>query len=830
MRTGILLSFLLIIQLAGRLPAQGPALHTMFLERPLPAPGTAVEFNAPILRWPYQKGKGVTYEVRLSQDARFPASSTLSATGLTGAFFNPHRSLDTGTWFWQYRVSGKTWSSVLDFTVPPDALEMVSPPAAAFLASLPAEHPRILPNHPGQDLSGLSRHPEATAILAGARQALSQQLFTEKDAAPLAEGATPGQQQKIAQDAVVFLGKNVQELVLSSCQAYLLTHDQRYADKAKAMAMEVASWDPNGISGSADFTDGACMYSMALVFDTFYDQLPPKDRRLLLTAIKSRASGFYHHWVNSIESKVLSGHVWQLLLNSFFKTAIALYHHEPEAQQWLTYAYELFLARAPVLGGLDGGWAEGASYFWMNMETLIEIPAKIKSYSGFDFIAAHPWYRNQANGLIYHVPPGSSADGFGDNTEELFAPLPAHAAFAATMAGLTQDPGYHWYAATVRELHDPDLAREPVLRWFRLVNSAPLPSPAGPIRLPMGNLSREVGVAALHTHPTQPAENLMVTMRASPFGSYGHQLADQNTFNILLGGQRVFYRTGYKVAMNDPHRLGWSKHTKSHNGILVNGHGQPYSAEAYGYFSRFLSGESIAYMKGDASAAYQSAETGENHGVQKFLRHIVLLKPDLVVIYDELEAAAASEWSWLLHSLDSMQLDTANHRFATTVSTGHGTGRLWSSTPLKWQLTDKFEVPVKGFRNYPGMRHKKYEDNQWHLKATSRAPVKSTRFLAVMQVSKDSVPLFTEATRLAGITELTVGDWKISAALDPAALPGLEIRSRSGKAAFTAYNPDFEFQGRHYKGVAPQSSKLAELVNGRIIFTETADEPPPAIR
>ncbi|MEZ4902107.1 MAG: hypothetical protein R2822_10295 [Spirosomataceae bacterium] len=81
------------------------------------------------------------------------------------------------------------------------------------------------------------------------------------------------------------------------------------------------------------------------------------------------------------------------------------------------------------------------------------------------------------------------------------------------------------------------------------------------------------------------------------FGAYGHILSDQNTFNILVGGKRLFYRTGYKVAMDDPHRLGWSKHTKSQNGILINGEGQPYSAEAYGYFSRFLQGEELATSK-----------------------------------------------------------------------------------------------------------------------------------------------------------------------------------------------------------------------------------------
>src|SRR5690606_38947541 len=179
---------------------------------------------------------------------------------------------------------------------------------------------------------------------------------------------------------------------------------------------------------------------MALVFDTFYDSLTAEQKSILLAAIKTRAKGFYKSWVNNIESKVLSGHVWQLLLNEFFKTSLALYKHVPEAATWLSYAYELFLARAPVLGGLDGGWAEGASYFTMNMETLVEIPSKIKAYTGFDFMNAHPWYTNEADNLIYQFPAGSSADGYGDNTEGLFEPPASYAAFATEMARLTQNP------------------------------------------------------------------------------------------------------------------------------------------------------------------------------------------------------------------------------------------------------------------------------------------------------------------------------------------------------------------------------------------------------
>ena len=813
--------------------AQGKAIYNMFLEEPVPANGTTVLFNAPVLRWPYQKGKQVKYEVQLSQNKNFEGNSTISAQGLIGAIFNPHKSLAVGVWYWHYKVTGKDWSGVQQFTVSDNALPMVSPSSDKFLSGISQSHPRILVNGKNDIVTKLSSKPDAKAILTEADSALIQTLFSEADATPSAKGENDNQDKKLNSDAIVALGYSVNGMILPLCQAYLLTGNKSYREKAIAMAMRVAGWDPKGVTGSRDFTDGMCMYDMALVFDTFYDDLTQTQKDTLQKAITIRASQFYKSWINNIESKVLSGHVWQLILNEFVKTGIALYNHEPEAAKWLSYAYDLFLARSPVLGGEDGGWAEGAFYFQMNMETLVEIPAFIKQYTGFDFIQSHPWYRNQADWMIYHFPASSSADGYGDNTEELFEPPASYASFANVMAKLTRNPKYVWYANQLAKQQKTDLRKEPVLRWFRLKHTEYIPMPVvtDTIHFAMGNLSKEAGVAALHTDPSHTKNDLMIAMRTSPFGAYGHILADQNTFNILFGGKRLFYRTGYKVAMDDPHRLGWSKHTKSMNGVLINGQGQPYSAEAYGYFSRFLQGEKLAYMKGDASTAYQSVETKEDYGVTKFDRHIILLKPGIIVIYDELESKTEANWSWLIHSLQDMKLDSLHNTFTSTIEGAKGVGKLWSSQSFVWNITNKFEVPAVIFRNYKGMRTKKYEDTQWHLKATNKDKNARVRFLSVIQVGKDGTTLpFKESQMVDGITRVTIGDWQIEATLSYNQLPQLQIRSVSGNTVFAAYGNEIRFKGQSYTGKITGSSKLVELVNGKIKFSEMGDEPLSPIR
>ena len=97
--------------------------------------------------------------------------------------------------------------------------------------------------------------------------------------------------------------------------------------------------------------------------------------------------------------------------------------------------------------------------------------------------------------------------------------------------------------------------------------------------------------------------------------------------------------------MGDPHFLGWYKHTQGHNGVLIDGHGQPFSDGAFGWIPRNIQGEQISYAVGDASYAYSGIVDGKeiDHGMKLFRRHYLMLRPSIIIIYDELEADHAAE-------------------------------------------------------------------------------------------------------------------------------------------------------------------------------------------
>jgi hypothetical protein len=579
-----------------------PVLHPRFRQWPSPAMNIEVKHNPPVLFWPMAAGKNITYDIKLSQDLRYD-TYVLRVNNIPWTFYNPHRALTPGTWYWQYRIHNGDWSKMFQFRISPDATRKASPPACDFLSSVPGVHPRVLIRK--KEVSEFARRavrsPDAQVILREADTFLCSALPDEKPMGKMNISLKrydtirdPYERKRIQTDSKA-LGFHVFSAIKLFCEAYLLTGDKKYRDKGIAWAMRVAEWDPDSGSAISDFGDAGCMLAMALAFDTFNGQLSASEKQLLLTRISIRANRFYDSWINKVDAKVLSNHVWQYILDYFFQTALAVHGEIKDADKWLIYAYELWMARAPVLGGENGGWANGAPYFRLNMETLLDIPMAIKDFTGYDFIHSTRWYAKNPSWMYYSFPPGSFCDGFGDNAESMDSPGADYLAYADALSKLTGNRLAATYAHQIEQVERLKLTDADMLRWFRLRY---LMHKARPVILPDDSLPSlmvfpDVGVAEIHSDISHLHKDLMISMRSSPYGTYSHMLADQNTFNILYGGKRLFYISGRKVFMKARERLEWYKATIGHNGILVDHTGQGFGPEYYGWIPRSLNGKSL---------------------------------------------------------------------------------------------------------------------------------------------------------------------------------------------------------------------------------------------
>ncbi|MEQ9289619.1 MAG: DUF4962 domain-containing protein [Cyclobacteriaceae bacterium] len=775
---------------------------------PFPSSGK-VNINSPHFMWSpvyskktgansYEWDDGFQYRVRISKDREFKDATTISSEVQDWTFFNPHKKLEKGVWYWQYaevdRQKGQErWSEAIKFEIDGNEREFVTPDPDVFTQRIPMSHPRFLAtkdeigklNFPEEKKSSFlinmdrkigEKFPETLIYNDGKVLDRKKKELNDKNYHRYVDKATKEKYRPHVQQAIYFI------------KAFLITGDQKYEKEVlrRYFYLKEQYNDINKAGLTNDFTKGYYYSLVTNVFDVFYENLEEDERRYMLDILVENQNETYHHFLYYSVTELMSSHKWQHHIRNFFTTSISLLHHTPEAEKWTKYIYDLWTIRAPTGSLDDGAWVAGNGYMGANIESLFVMPFLLSKYSGVDYFE-DPWYKNVPAYLFLTSPVGHIAGGFGDNADTKITPT-------ISLVGALNDVKNNGYSQAYIELDEKFgtgylKSRQTIdkggnIYWFQ---NQSLNFDKGEIDsqpLQRARVFRDAGIAAMHTNIREPDENLMLSFRSSPFGVSGHAHACQNTFNIQYGGEPLFFRSGYYSSGLDHHSLQSYRHTRAHNGILVDGIGTSMFADGYGWIPRFIDSENISYVMGDASNAYDGTMARDEHrekgefwkvdftpengfgkpGVKKFRRHVTLLRPDIIVIYDELEAAKPVTWSWLIHSKDTLAQHQDNSLY-TENQKGKGLLNLFSSSPLKPTVTDQFYAPAVDWLGNGEKKGMKYT-NHWHGKMDSKKSEK-VRFLAVIQVvDKSSYSNFHPIAR-SGNGRYKVGDWTISAQLDP---------------------------------------------------------------
>ena len=803
-------------------------IYTVTRNTPSPSNGESPKFNSPSFQWPSKKN--ATYRIRISTSKKFD-QALIEKANIAFAIFNPHQQLSQGKWYWQYKINQENWNPIDSFDIDTSTRIFPTHPIEKIISNIPGAHPRVLVNQ--SEINDFritaSKTKEASAIINEANKTLMTPIPKETDALPKYQGKNKFQNEKIASLASKWSGRKIQETLNIFSQAFILTGDVKYFKVAKLWMLEVATWDPLGPSHTNNFGDAGIMSSMAIGLDSFWDLLTESERNLIKKNISTRADQFYKLWMNQVEARSSSMHVWQHIMHNLLETGLALKGEHPTAENWIEYIYEIWIAQSPKMAEEDGAWINGSAYFGMNALSLIDIPTIFKKLSGVDFMTA-PWFQNNPKWLIYSFPPNSTSDGFGNDGEKYKFPWINYAGYTDALARLTNNPSAAWYANAVAKSVGKDIADDAEFRWFRIRDGIKKTTALKSAPFKQDAFFPEVGVGYMHTNVQDTKSDLFFSLRSSPFGPLAHTHADHNTFNIAYGGKRLFYNTGYRPAMGDPHFLGWYKHTQAHNGVLIDGHGQPFSDGAFGLIPRSIQGEQISYAVGDASNAYSGIVDGKeiDHGMKLFRRHYLMLRPSIIIIYDELEADHAAEWSWLLHNYNGFTMDAKTQTVFAENETAKAQVTLISSTDIHLNVTDQFSVPVDNWAN------KINEDgdtlsfvNQWHLKAASKQKTEKMRYLAVLQIKPDG--RFEKIIKSNNNGDITVGNYRIKANMNVNEAAHIQINNIENTLSFVS-SGTLLFEKNKYIGTDIKSAKLMEKKDGKIIFKEAVDEMPPAMK
>ena len=125
--------------------------------------------------------------------------------------------------------------------------------------------------------------------------------------------------------------------------------------------------------------------------------------------------------------------------------------------------------------------------------------------------------------------------------------------------------------------------------------------------------------------------------------------------------------------------------------------------------------------------------------LNKFVRHILFLRPAVFLLLDELEAVQPSNFQWMIHAFEEMKVINSQ-----IISSRKGSQlEVYLNSPVKLQLsqTDRFDTPYnKGIPE----EFQKNVAPQWHVTAETIEPQQKIRIAAVMVVSGPEETIRTE--------------------------------------------------------------------------------------
>ena len=682
-----------------------------------PADGAAVALNPPSFTWVHERD-AAAYTLQWARSADFSGAVTVDKLPWTA--YSHNRPLPPGVWFWRYRITDRqgeksAWSRTRTFTISASAVEFPKPDLDEMRNRIGSSHPRLF-------VRGEDRGKFRQWAASGGRdawQALKREADRVAAGTPIPEPTEMGSAAN--PKTVQFWWPNRVQTERACMEAeavafaFWLTGEAQYGAAARRYALHLASWNPDGPTNWR-LNDEAAMpilFRLARVYDWAYDALAAEDRARIQTAMRRRGSDAWRYGLGSGVGHINSpyGSHANRAWHKLGEVAIAGLDDIPEADTWLRFALDKFWGVYPVWSDDDGGWHEGVSY-WASYNTKVTWWLDIMTRYGID-VFKKPYFAHAADYLLYTAPPGSPDSGFGDLS---FTP-PSHGmAVVEYYARRTRNPAWAWWAAQWGIKAD---ASEPVLAFLR---DASRVDPQPPANLPPSKVFRGIGVAILNSDLTDSARNVQVRFKSSPFGRQSHGHDPHNSFTLNAYGEQLLVNNVYRDLYGSPFHAQWCWETKSQNAMLVNGQGQKvHSAEPFGRISNFQLTDSLDWVTGEATEAYQGK-------LRSYLRHVILVKPDVVLNVDEVETAAASAFQFMLHGQGKFEVNGQQLRLDRPKA-----GVLIdyiSAEALSLRQWDGYDPPpgsgnaANVSRQFPG---------QWHIEAATAALAAKAFVVAVLR-------------------------------------------------------------------------------------------------
>ncbi len=557
--------------------------------------------------------------------------------------------------------------------------------------------------------------------------------------------------------------------------AGIILEDEAMIAQAKAWTLQLASYDPAGVTSRA-YNDEAAFRVIAAMtwgYDWLYDRFSADERATIKASIITRLEEIMHHLEVTIDllANPLNSHGVRCISSVIVPTCIALYNEYPKARQYIEYALTYYAEHYPPWGGEDGAWAEGPDYWNTQMAFLGEAFDLLKSYTGIDMFNK-AFYKNTGDFILYCMPVHSKRASFCDQSSIGDFPGLKLAYNIRHFAGVNNRPEYIWYYNQLKA-RDTDAHTKfynygwwdfgyDDLRFEYLWSDMPEVAPSNE---PLLKVFPITGWAAFHSNMLERGKHVHMVYKCSPFGSISHSHGDQNAFTLHAFGDTLAAATGYYGGFGVDMHLKWRRQTFSKNLPLFGGKGQyaenraskfaghqeRYCIEAGGHISDFDSDADVPFVEGDATASYQFF----NPDLQSYKRKIWFVKGKLFVMRDTAMLESPQDLTWLLHT--TFQTETGEKAFKIV-----GDKALLEVTFINSSSADIESIErVEGFGEVDPAEYEGLDIHR-HVAATFKAKKEHDILTLLVPAKIDGAKVDVSYKLVDGVLQLTVDGEQVS--------------------------------------------------------------------
>ncbi len=681
-----------------------------------PPDGGISATNPPGFCWRPQQGARV-YVLQVARDEGF-SDIVYEAQGIEMNVHRPPLILPAERLFWRVAFVGEDgrrsrWSITRTVTIPEDAVRFPMPERSELLVRVPKQHPRLfvrpeeLPRL--RELARGEMKDRFEALVAQCEKIMADPPPTDEP--PLyPEGIVRGSDEW----RKIWWGNRTYTInVLNSAATLAFTRllggKEEYGQKARELLMAAAQWDPKGATGYR-YNDEAGMpynYYFSRTYTFVHDLLTEEEREQCRRIMAIRGEEMYRHLYPRHLWRPYASHsnrAWHFL----GEIAIAFMGEIEGAEDWLWFAENVFFNVYPVWSDDDGGWHEGSSY-WASYLTRFTWWQDIQRVAlGIDGYRK-PFFSRVGDFALYVMPPNVPRGGFGDLSGGRTARH--NVGLMSVFAAQAQNP---YWQAYVEALGGPAQQGG----YIGFIRGALPPVKSRPLsELPSSRLFEGTGLALLHTDITDARNDVQIEFKSSPFGSQSHGYEAQNAFLLYAYGEPLLIRTGQRDSYGSEHHRNWMWSTRSVNCITVGGQGQiPHSAAARGRIVAFETSDRFDYVAGEAAEAYPEGL------VERFTRHILFIKPHLILILDDLATPEPQTFEWWLHAPTEMSI-AGQHDIRVAVGEAGCSIDMLAPEGLVLTQTDRFDPPPRP----------RIKLTQYHMTAATTEPARRQQFATLIR-------------------------------------------------------------------------------------------------